>query len=89
MELESLKPKLVFLLGKQVASFVSTKLKVKDIELDDRFDFRSFTSNDIVFVPVHHPSYILVYKRRFIDDYARGIHSFLKKLHSKRSRVCV
>jgi len=86
-EVELLKPRLVFLLGKQVASFVANKVSAEEVDLNDKFRFKSFAHNDILFVPIHHPSYILVYKRKFIDDYARGIHSFLKALRVKRTKV--
>ena len=88
-EIELLNPKLIFLLGKQVASFVSNKLGAEEVDLNDQFKFESFTRNGIVFVPIHHPSYILVYKRKSIDDYSRGIHSFLRTMHGKRKTTMV
>jgi uracil-DNA glycosylase family 4 len=68
-ELERMQPSVVFLLGKQVASFVMKKLGVDDIQLDEQFDFETYTVNNITFIPVHHPSYILVYKRKLLMNY--------------------
>lgn len=74
-ELETLTPSVVFLLGKQVATFVLKKQSIRNVILDDQFVFQSYRFNNIEFVPVHHPSYILVYKRKLIDLYVRGIQS--------------
>jgi len=77
-EIEILKPSLVFLLGKQVASFVLEKLFLGDVILDESFNYNTFVINNIRYIPVHHPSYILVYKRKFIKDYINGISSFFQ-----------
>jgi len=76
-ELETLTPSIVFLLGKQVSTFVLKKFSIRNVMLNDGFDFQSYHINNIDFVPVHHPSYILVYKRKLIDEYIKGIHSLV------------
>lgn len=85
-EIEIMKPKLVFLLGKQVASFIYEQIGGGAVGLSDDFEFKSFTFNGIIYVPVHHPSFILVYKRKFIGEYTSGIHSHIKK-HSQKKTV--
>ncbi|MGD0710650.1 MAG: uracil-DNA glycosylase family protein [Bacteroidales bacterium] len=77
-EIEILKPSIVFLLGKQVATFVLKKLSIGDFSLDENFNYSSFLVNKIRYVPVHHPSFVLVYKRKFIQDYINGISSCFK-----------
>ena len=75
-EIQELTPSIIFLLGKQVASFVLKKETDCDFTLDDDFNYQSIEANGISYVPVHHPSYILVYKRKYVDKYISGIQSF-------------
>ena len=78
-EIEILKPTLIFLLGKQVGTFVLDKFSKKIVFLRDDFNYEVFLINEITYVPVHHPSYILVYKRKYILDYIKGIQSLFEK----------
>lgn len=82
-EMEVLTPKVVFLLGKQTASFVMKKLSIRDISLPENFKYSSFNFNGIHFIPIHHPSYILVYKRKHMNSYIKNIQSLCKKLVDK------
>ncbi|MDD3740587.1 MAG: uracil-DNA glycosylase family protein [Bacteroidales bacterium] len=87
-EITRLKPKVVFLLGKQVASFVLNKFAIRTYSLSESFDYCTYKSQGFTFVPVHHPSYILVYKRKFIDLYVKNINvaiteSIVSKEHCK------
>lgn len=72
-ELEAFQPSVVFLLGKQVASFILKNLSCQDFTLAKDFEYQTFTVADITYIPVHHPSYILVYKRKYIDKYIQSI----------------
>ncbi len=74
-ELENLKPKMVFLLGKQVASFVYKKFDAGLPELDNNFKYQPATIQNTLFVPVHHPSFVLVYKRKLLEDYISNIQA--------------
>jgi uracil-DNA glycosylase family 4 len=78
-ELDVLKPSIVFLLGKQVSFFVMKKMGIKEITLSENFQYNTFIINNIIFIPVHHPSYILVYKRKDLNKYVRSIQSYCKK----------
>lgn len=73
-----LHPKVVFLLGKQVASFVLRQLDVSAYSLDENFRYESFKLNGITYVPVHHPSFVLVYKRKHLNKYVNQIRSIIK-----------
>jgi uracil-DNA glycosylase len=73
LEVNYLKPKIIFLLGKQVASFVLKQHNIQEIQLSDEFLYQTYFVNGILFVPIHHPSYILVYKRKKVDNYIKGI----------------
>jgi uracil-DNA glycosylase len=72
-EVAQLKPKTVFLLGKQVATFVLKRMTKGAPSLDEDFRYSSTKVDGIDFVPIHHPSYILIYKRKVIDQYVKGI----------------
>ena len=90
LEIKELRPSTVFLLGKQVASFVFDKLGEKEVVFSEIFKYKGLTVNDVTYVPVHHPSYILVYKRMHMDKYKKGIQSFFKtKLKAKKSLMTV
>jgi DNA polymerase len=74
-EIQESTPSIIFLLGKQVASFVLKKETDCDFRLDDDFNYQTFESNGVFYIPVHHPSYILVYKRKYLDRYISSIQS--------------
>lgn len=78
-EIAKLKPSIIFLLGKQVANFVLGKHLKKMDSMNDDFIYDSFQINNILYVPIHHPSFILVYKRKFIENYKRGISAFFEE----------
>ena len=77
-ELNELSPSIVFLLGKQVATFVMKKMGVKEVALSDNFKYESFRINYTTFIPIHHPSYILVYKRKFLNKYVKSLQSICR-----------
>lgn len=82
-EVKAMKPKLVFLLGKQVASFVYQKMNAGPVQLSDDFIFTAVSSDGVKYIPVHHPSFILVYRRKFVDEYSEGIGYHIKSLLEK------
>lgn len=79
-ELEQLNPNTVFLLGKQVATFVLKKMSSARPEFKEDFTYRPIKVNGIKFIPIHHPSYILVYKRKNIEQYIKNIQGFFAKI---------
>lgn len=78
-EITEFQPKLVFLLGKQVGDFLT---EVKNMKLSDKYEYETFQKGDTIYVPVHHPSYILVYKRKYVDSYIRGISKVIDQFLS-------
>lgn len=72
-ELEKLEPTTVFLLGKQVATFIFKKLSDYKPTLSATFNYNSIEINGIDFVPIHHPSYVLIYKRKSVNRYIKNI----------------
>jgi len=78
-ELEISKPKVVFLLGKQVGLFVLKKYGFKNFTFDKNFEYESYELNNITFIPVHHPSFILVYKRKNLNQYIQSLQKLCKE----------
>lgn len=80
-EIRSMSPRIVFLLGEKVYSSVAKHLKI-DFEKWEDFDYHYKEYKGTYYVPIHHPSYIYVYKRKQMDDYIgsveRVIHSLLQ-----------
>lgn len=78
-EISMLSPKIVFLLGEKVTSSVEKHLGIKFEEWDE-FNYQSREHKGTYYVPVHHPSYIYVYKRKMIEQYAQGIRKVVMSL---------
>jgi len=79
-EIDNLHPNIIVLLGKQVASYVLKQNGVSEFSIDSDFHYRPIPANGQVFLPVHHPSYIMVYKRKRLDEYKDNISSILNSL---------
>lgn len=78
-ELDSVKPKVVFLLGLRVADFVLSKFGVKVGKLDAEYSYNVYKIGEIFFVPIHHPSYMYVYRRKQIDNYVDSICKIIEE----------
>lgn len=83
-ELENLQPKTVFLLGKQVSNFVMKQLGFPPPTLADDFSYTAITVNGTDFIPIHHPSYILVYKRKWVEAYIENIQAHFAVLTTRK-----
>jgi uracil-DNA glycosylase len=77
-EIDYFNPKIIFLLGKQVASFVLKKYGINNVAFDDDFNFQPVEINDKVYIPIHHPSYVLVYKRKHLYSYISNIEQVIQ-----------
>lgn len=73
----NMKPKIVFLLGLQVACFVLNKNGFKFERFDSNFQYKVYKVDESFFIPIHHPSYILIYRRGLVDEYLRAIISLV------------
>lgn len=78
-EIRELEPSVIFLLGKQVAGFVLDKIGIHAFDLNENFTYRVFQVDGIAYVPVHHPSFVLVYKRKQLKKYISKIQSVMLK----------
>ncbi len=82
-EIDFLQPSIIFLLGRQAADFVMRKYGFGSWSLNAEFNYEAYHSSGMTFIPVHHPSYILVYKRKRLIDYVQGIQKHLTQLVAK------
>jgi DNA polymerase len=46
----------------------------------DEFNYTATKYDGKYFVPVHHPSYVYVYKRKRINEYVRGLEKIIQQL---------
>jgi len=85
-EIDELSPKIVFLLGEKVYSSVGKHL---NIEFDkwDEFDYFYKEHEGTYYIPVHHPSYIYVYKRKRIDEYIGSIQNLINILLHRKQKT--
>lgn len=78
-EIHTMSPKIVFLLGQKVYSSVAKKMKIKFEKWND-FEYHYKEIDGVYYVPIHHPSYIYVYKRKRVKDYIDSIEKIIKQL---------
>lgn len=78
-EINIMSPRIVFLLGEKVYSTVERKLKIK-LKKWRGFEYYYEKVEDVYYVPIQHPSYIYVYKRKEMQNYITGIEKVIKQL---------
>lgn len=78
-EIQAMSPKIVFLLGEKVYSSVGKHLKI-NFEKWDEFEYHYKKYEGTYYVPIHHPSYIYVYKRKRMDEYIEGVERIINQL---------
>ncbi|MDD2504870.1 MAG: uracil-DNA glycosylase family protein [Bacilli bacterium] len=72
LEIKTLKPKIIFLLGSEVASFIAKKINIH-LTKPEGYNFGFIKHSGIYYVHIYHPSYIYVYKRKELDFYINGV----------------
>jgi len=78
-EIGELSPKLVFLLGEKVYSAVEKHFGIK-FEKWEEFNYTYKEYEGVYYIPIHHPSYIYVYKRKKIEQYIEGVENIVNEL---------
>ena len=78
-EIHTMSPRIVFLLGEKVYSSVSRHFKIQ-FDKWDEFDYGYKEYNGTYFVPIHHPSYIYVYRRKSMNNYIKSVEKIIKRL---------
>lgn len=81
-EIHEMSPKIVFLLGEKVYSSVGKHLKI-EFEKWDGFKYRYREYKGVYYIPIHHPSYIYVYKRRHVEEYIESVAKIINYLSKK------
>lgn len=81
-EINQLQPKIVFLLGQKVYSSVERNLGISFSKWED-YDYMYQEKDGVYYVPIQHPSYIAVYKRKYINDYISGICKVVREIYEK------
>jgi DNA polymerase len=76
-EIEALRPKIVFLLGSKVAEAVAQFFSLK-FEKFDGFEYKVYERQNVSFAPVHHPSYVHVYKRKEVSKYIEKLGAIVQ-----------
>lgn len=80
LEINTLFPKVVFLLGKKVSTSFERLYGIHfDYEGMENFNYTEKINDNIYFVPIHHPSYISVYKRRYKEKYIDNIINIINE----------
>lgn len=82
-EIITVKPKVIFLLGMNVAKFILKDKKITISGLDKNYNYSYYRENDSFYVPVHHPSFIHIYKRKQIELYIQGIELIINEIYNK------
>ena len=77
-EIDTVKPKVVFMLGLKVSNFLLSKNDIKVDGFESGFNYTGYNVSGIHYVPVHHPSYVYVYKRKKMNAYVNAIKSVIK-----------
>jgi len=78
-EIDLLDPKIVFLLGDIVTKAISRHMNLP-FENWEGYDYKYLEIEGTFFVPIHHPSYIYVYKRKEVNDYVGNISKLINSL---------
>lgn len=79
-EVNTVNPKMIFLLGERVSKFVLGYNKLAVPDLDNKYDYSFHRYDNKYYIPVHHPSFISVYRRREVNEYAGKIQSIINNL---------
>jgi DNA polymerase len=79
LEIKTISPQIIFLLGSKVIDAVSKHYSI-ELKKWSEFDYNATKHGGSFFVPVHHPSYVYVYKRKRIDEYITSIQKIITNL---------
>jgi uracil-DNA glycosylase family 4 len=80
LELKVIRPMVVILLGLQVARFYFSKIFELNPELPKDYRYRTHWAGQTCFVPVHHPSFIAVYRRKHRASYSNALGGMIRSI---------
>lgn len=79
-EIRKVNPRVVLLLGNKTTTFVFNQLGFKMSKLS--YEYQAFKYEKRWYVHIHHPSYIMVYKRKEKDRYIQAVKTVIERLTS-------
>ncbi len=85
IEIDKFNPRIVVLLGTQVSQFFLKQHNIKLTTFDDNFAYKAIGANNIKFLPIHHPSYIQIYKRKKSNEYKNSVSMAILSTYSSLS----
>lgn len=77
-ELKLFDPQVVILLGNKTATFIFNQMGLQMPKLS--YEYQVFDCGGVMYVPIHHPSYILVYKRSKKDLYIKAVKAVIERI---------
>lgn len=75
-EMNQLSPNLLVTLGQQVSFFLRAQMGIHPVkpQLPADFSFKTYLSQaEPYLLSVHHPSFVFVYKRKYIENYVSSV----------------
>lgn len=79
-EIKWLRPKLVILLGEKVSTAILGFLGVSGGGKYNNYEYSSILHDGVRYLSIQHPSYIAVYKRDDIHQYALGVNNIVSTI---------
>jgi len=84
-EIKVINPQIVLLLGIKTATFVLEQCGLQMPKLSYEYSVLKYKKR--WYVPIHHPSYIMVYKRKEKDQYVKAVKSVIERLSVRESGI--
>ena len=78
IEIQAVNPRVVLLLGNKTATFILRQLGLQIPKLS--YKYQAFEYEKRWYVPTHHPSYIMVYKRKEKNQYIQAVKTVIERL---------
>ncbi|MBH1941062.1 uracil-DNA glycosylase family protein [Mobilitalea sibirica] len=75
-EIEILKPKIIFLLGKNVIKAFENNIQMEFDDFND-YNYKMYQFGNMRVIPIHHPSYISVYKVKSKENYIEAVKNLI------------
>jgi len=77
-EFQAVDPQIILLLGIRTATFVLKQCGLQMPKLS--YEYQVFKYEKRWYAPIHHPSYIMVYKRKEKDRYVQAVKAVIERL---------
>lgn len=78
IEFRMVDPQIILLLGIKTATFVLKQYKLQMPKLS--YEYQVFEYKKRWYVPIHHPSYFMVYKRKEKNQYIQAVKAVIERL---------